>query len=259
MRAAARVTELRLDSPSHDSTGHCAWIGMRRDCADKTQDMITVSTRVSEGLPGRGRRGKGRRMSELVPQAVRDLLAFYTENCPEVRFGDLDLRVLERSVESIDEAAQKVIEAEEAVAQARAQFREVESGLLVKANRTLSFLKIFVDEDPEQQAKLEAISNGLPGGRRKAKAAADAAGSGEPRQRRTRKSKKAEEAEGDAQPVEGEAQQAEEELMDEALEKSGIVETEPVEELEEIESRDEVEVEVAPAPAAKKSGTKSGK
>lgn len=192
-------------------------------------------------------------MSELVPQAVRDLLAFYTETCPEVRFGDLDLRVLERAVASIDEEAQKVIEAEEAVAQARAQFREVESGLLVKANRTLSFLKIFVDEDPEQQAKLEAIGNGLPGGRRKAKAASADAASGEPRQRRTRKSKKAEEA---AEAAEGDAQPAEEETIEEALEKSGIVETEPSAELEELESS--IEEEEA-APAAKKSGSKSGK
>jgi hypothetical protein len=127
-------------------------------------------------------------MSDLVPQAVRDLLAFYTENYPEIRFGDLDIRVLERAVESIDEAAKDVIAAEEAVTQARTQFRGIEAELLAKAARTLSFLKIFVDDDTAQLAKLEAISQGLPGGRRKPKGD-PAAGAVEPRQRRARKSR----------------------------------------------------------------------
>lgn len=182
-------------------------------------------------------------MSELVPQAVRDLLAFYNEHCPEVRFGDLDIRVLERAVESIDEAAQRVIEAEEAVAQARAQFREVESGILVKATRTLSFLKIFVEDDEAQQAKLDAIANGLPSGRRKAKAAA-AGGSSEPRQRRPRKSKSAESADSEVS------------ALDAALEKAGITDEEP----SEVEVAEPIEDdELAAVPAAKKAASKSAK
>lgn len=182
-------------------------------------------------------------MSELVPQAVHDLLAFYKENCPEVRFGDLDLRTLERTVASIDEAAQHVIEAEEAVAQARVQFREVEAGLLGKVNRTLSFLKIFVDEDAEQQAKLEAIANGLPGaGRRKAKAAAAAAGTGEPKQRRRRKSKDGEE---------GDASDKPENAVEAALEKAGIFDEEEPSEAEALDEEVEESEEEAPAPAKK--------
>ncbi|HEY5960981.1 MAG TPA: hypothetical protein VIV60_30705 [Polyangiaceae bacterium] len=129
-------------------------------------------------------------MSELVPQAVRDLLAFYTEQCPEVRFGDLDIRVLERAVASIDEAAGRVIAAEEAVAEARAEFRNNETELLTKVGRTLSFLKIFVEDDEERLAKLEAIHSALPAGRRKSKASSASGGaSAEPKQRRPRKSK----------------------------------------------------------------------
>lgn len=180
-------------------------------------------------------------MSELVPQAVHDLLAFYKENCPEVRFGDLDLRTLERTVASIDEAAQKVIEAEEAVAQARVQFREVEAGLLGKVNRTLSFLKIFVDEDAEQQAKLELIASGLPGAaRRKAKGAA-AAGSGEVKPRRRRKSKDGEE---------GDAQDPPENAVEAALQKAGIFDEEEAGEDEALKAAEEEIDEISEAAAA---------
>jgi hypothetical protein len=188
-------------------------------------------------------------MSELVSQAVHDLLAFYKENCPEVRFGDLDLRTLERTVASIDEAAQKVIEAEEAVAQARVQFREVEAGLLGKVNRTLSFLKIFVDEDAEQQAKLELIASGLPGAaRRKAKSAAG--GTGEAKPRRRRKSKDGEE---------GDAQDPPENAVEAALQKAGIFDEEEAGEDEALKAAEEEIDEIseaAAAPIAAKKGSK---
>jgi hypothetical protein len=133
-------------------------------------------------------------MTDLVPQAIRDLLAFYKDRYPEARFGDLDVSVLQQAVDSIDEAAQLVVQAEEAVAAARASFRDVEVEISQKAARALSFLKIFVDGDEEPLAKLEAISASMPATRRKAKSSGDAeAGSGEPRQRRTRKSKNSDE------------------------------------------------------------------
>jgi hypothetical protein len=128
-------------------------------------------------------------MTDLVPQAVRDLLAFYTERYPEVRFGDLDINVLKRAVESIDDAAKEVVAAEEALAQTRQQFRAIESELSQKAGRTLSFLRIFVEGDTEQLAVLDAIQMAMPATRRKAKAPVETTGEAKPR--RTRKSKNA--------------------------------------------------------------------
>jgi hypothetical protein len=160
-------------------------------------------------------------MTDLVPQAVRDLLAFYTERYPEVRFGDLDLAVLSRAVESIDEAAKEVLAAEEAVAAARAQFRGIESELTQKAVRALSFLKIFVDGDAEQLAALDAIAMAMPATRRKTKAAADA-GSGEAPKRRTRKSRNAEGTENEADTKDAEASAA----VEAELEKAGLSESE---------------------------------
>jgi hypothetical protein len=156
-------------------------------------------------------------MTDLVPQAIRDLLAFYTENYPEVRFGDLDLAALTREVASIDEAAQEVLAAEEAVAEARARFRGVEAEMSQKAVRALSFLKIFVDGDAEQLAKLDAISMAMPATRRKSKSSSDA-GSGDAPKRRKRKSKSTEAAEGEADDSSA--------AVESELEKAGLSETE---------------------------------
>jgi len=129
-------------------------------------------------------------MSDLVPQAVRDLLAFYTERYPEVRFADLDIDVLKHAVESIDAAAKALTIAEETAAHAREQFQNSEAELSGKARRTLSFLKIHVEGDEEQLAMLEAISAAMPVARRKSKASIDGTSdTGEPRKRRTRKNK----------------------------------------------------------------------
>lgn len=195
-------------------------------------------------------------MTDLVPQAVRDLLAFYTERYPEVRFGDLDINLLKRAVESIDEAAKEVVAAEEAVAQARANFRSIEGELSQKAGRTLSFLKIFVDGDEEQLALLDAIAMAMPASRKKAKAPSEAASS-EPRQRRPRKSKNAENA----------AETSADAAIEAALEKAGLTE----DELSELASEDTASLasdtstemtteevsDVEAAPVAKKSGAKS--
>lgn len=163
-------------------------------------------------------------MTDLVPQAIRDLLAFYTERYPEVRFGDLDLAALTREVAAIDEAALEVIAAEEAVAEARVRFRSVEGEMSQKAVRALSFLKIFVDGDEEQLAVLDAISMAMPATRRKSKSSADA-GSGEPVKRRKRKSKLAETDEGAAESsaaVEAELEKAG--LSESELEELGMAE-----------------------------------
>lgn len=134
-------------------------------------------------------------MSELVPQAVRDLLAFYTERHPDVRFGDVDVAFLQNAIESIGDSASAVIAAQEAVTKARADFAVAEGELVHKANRVLSFLNLFVEGNEEQKAELEAIAQAMPGAaRRKPKSAKDGAETGEPRKRRTRTRKPTEES-----------------------------------------------------------------
>ena len=133
-------------------------------------------------------------MTDLVPQAIRDLLVFYKERYADARFGDLDVTVLEHAVSSIDEAAKAVVQAEEALGAARANFRDVECEISQKAVRALSFLKIFVEGDPEPLSKLDLIAAAMPAARRRMKGSADAeAPTGEPRQRRIRKSKHSDE------------------------------------------------------------------
>jgi hypothetical protein len=130
-------------------------------------------------------------MTDLVPQAFRDLLDFYTENHAEARFGDLDVSALQQAIASIDEAAGEVQAAEAALAQAKEHFRDVEAELLAKAGRAVSFLKIYVEQNADQVAQLEAIGSAIVAQRRKGKPGADTASAApvEPRQRRTRKAK----------------------------------------------------------------------
>jgi hypothetical protein len=139
-------------------------------------------------------------MTDVVPHAVCDLLAFYAECHPEARFGDLDIGALQCTVKSIEEAAKKVISAEEAVAQSREQFRSIEAEMTVKAGRILSFLKIHVEGDDVQLARLEAISNAMPSARRKTKTSAEATPiADETRQRHPRKSKNSADASDDVE------------------------------------------------------------
>jgi hypothetical protein len=134
-------------------------------------------------------------MSELVPQAVRDLLAFYSERHPEVRFGDVDVTFLQNAIESIGDSANAVLAAQEAVTKARADFAVAEGELVQKASRVLSFLNLFVEGDTEQKAELEAIAQAMPGAaRRKTKSTKDSTETGEPRKRRTRTRKPTEES-----------------------------------------------------------------
>lgn len=164
---------------------------------------MAVATSCSPGaadLPDANDCANVQLMTDIVSHAVRDLLAFYAECHPEARFGDLDIGALQCTVKSTEEAAKKVISAEEAVAQAREQFRSVEAEMAAKAGRILSFLKIHVEGDDVQLAQLEAISNAMSGARRKTKTSADGTPSaGEPRQRRQRKSKNSTDASGDVE------------------------------------------------------------
>jgi hypothetical protein len=136
-------------------------------------------------------------MADLVPHALLDLLAFYTKCHPEARFGEFDIETLQCTIKAIDDAAKKVIAAEEALSQTREQFRGVEAEMTVKASRVLSFLRIHVEGDEQQLAQLEAISNAMPSARRKPKTNADAVpGTGGPRRGRPRKNKILEEVNG---------------------------------------------------------------
>jgi hypothetical protein len=162
-------------------------------------------------------------MNELVPQSIRDLLDFYSQNHADARFGDLDISALQQAVQTIDAAAHEVELAEAAVAQAREQFRDMEAELFTKANRTISFLKIHVEQDSAQLAQLESISSGIAAHRRKAKPTTEtaAAATAEPRQRRTRKEKASATAE--------ENQESSPEVLDDALLLSDALASEPIE------------------------------
>jgi hypothetical protein len=155
-------------------------------------------------------------MNDHLAAPVRDLLALYAEKYPEVRFADIDLSVLERAAEGVAEAVAKVAEAEASIAPLREEVKVAEAELTQKVVRALSFLKIHVEGDEEQYARLDALTAALLV-RRIARKSAEAAPAGTGR-KRGRKPKEVSLAQSEgAEPAVSEADLAEADLPSSAL------------------------------------------
>lgn len=129
-------------------------------------------------------------MNDQLAAPVRELLALYEEKYSDVRFPDLDLAVLKMAAAEVAEAEAKVTAAEASIAPLREQVRVAESELAQKVGRALAFLKIYVEGDEAEYARLDALTQSLVARRGPRRATTDnaAAPSGE-RVRRGRKPK----------------------------------------------------------------------
>lgn len=100
-------------------------------------------------------------MHEHLSAPLRELLAIYAEKYVEVRFPGLDLAVLEGAADQVGQAVAKVIEAEAAVERLREEVRAAEGELNQKAARALSFLKVYVEGDEAEYARLDGLTQAL--------------------------------------------------------------------------------------------------
>lgn len=122
-----------------------------------------------------------------VPAPVQEILALFGNDLGEVRFPELDARVLDVAAEEVASAAEVVAAAEAELRRARGQLAERQEALLARAQRALAYLRIYAEDHPDLAARIEAIS--LPrGGRRTGRAeggeaAAIPAGAATPRRR----------------------------------------------------------------------------
>lgn len=130
-------------------------------------------------------------MTELIAEPIQDLLDFYSEHYPETRFGTMDLEALQHAIQELKGAAERVVAAETAAVQARADFGTAETDVLNMAARAVSFLKIHVENDDAQLTRLDAIGNALGVQRRKTRSGSEGATAAVPdaRPRRPRKGK----------------------------------------------------------------------
>lgn len=100
-------------------------------------------------------------MSDHLSAPMRELLALYAEKYAQIRFPDLDLGRLQASAEGLGTALERVAEAEATVATLREQARLLEGELTQKAARAIAFLKVYVEGDDTEYARLDALTLAL--------------------------------------------------------------------------------------------------
>jgi hypothetical protein len=102
---------------------------------------------------------------DAVPSSVRSLLTLFERELSSVRFPDLDGAVLATAAERVKSLAEDVAERERALDEGRQLLAAAQDALVAKAQRALSYAKVFAEDSPELTAKLEAVV--LPRGQRK--------------------------------------------------------------------------------------------
>lgn len=130
-------------------------------------------------------------MIDVLSAPVREVLALYAEKYPEVRFPDLDLELLEAAAQKVADAVARVAEAEAAIEPLRQQVKTAESELTQKVARALAFLKVYIEGDESEYARLDALTQAMLA-RRPQRRSPEAAAASNGGRGRGRKSKLAE-------------------------------------------------------------------
>lgn len=100
-------------------------------------------------------------MHEQLPAPLRELLALYAEKYADVHFPGLDLATLQSAAGQVEQAVAKVVEAQAEVDALREHVKTAELELAQKAARALSFLKVYVEGDEVEYARLDALTQAL--------------------------------------------------------------------------------------------------
>jgi hypothetical protein len=101
-------------------------------------------------------------LDPIAPDVARLIQLFSAQ--PELKFADLDGRILHDAAARVKEQHQAVLEAEAALAAARASLDDEQEALLRSAQRAHAYLKVYAEAEPALLERVEAIA--LPRGRR---------------------------------------------------------------------------------------------
>ncbi|UJR87083.1 hypothetical protein [Sandaracinus amylolyticus] len=93
-----------------------------------------------------------------VPALAREILELYRGPLTEVRFPDLDRSILETAEGELIDAQRTLEAAERALEAARAVVAERTATLTAKAQRGLSYAKVFTEDQPELRERVTAIA-----------------------------------------------------------------------------------------------------
>jgi hypothetical protein len=164
-------------------------------------------------------------MNDHLAAPLREVLDLYAEHYSDVRFPDLDLDILRSAADDVAAAAAEVAAAEASIAPLRERAKAVEAELTQKVVRALSFLKVYVEGDEEQYARLDALTVALLASRRAARKIADPASA--PTAERPRRGRKPKSAAAPAQADGAEAAVSTEEIADADLPSSALTALDP--------------------------------
>ena len=89
--------------------------------------------------------------------AVQSLIDLYTADLAEVRFPDVDGRVLAEITEQVRAEAARVAAAELALESAKASLAAQRDALITRAQRALAYARVYAEEDPALSARLHAL------------------------------------------------------------------------------------------------------
>lgn len=96
-------------------------------------------------------------MNDAIAAPIQQLLALFASQFSNVKFADIDVRVLDEAAAKVTAQADAVARAQAALDAARAQLSADEEALSVKAQRALAYARIYAEEDGELATRLDAI------------------------------------------------------------------------------------------------------
>lgn len=125
--------------------------------------------------------------SSPIPASAQLVLDFFDNELRDIRFPDVDRRVLQEAAERVMILAEQRTKAEAALQLAQDALTEGQEQLLQRCQRALAYARIFAEEDVDLLRRLEAISISRSGKSKVAESTAPPS-EGRPAGRRTRRS-----------------------------------------------------------------------
>lgn len=104
--------------------------------------------------------------SEAIAPPLRALMELFATELAEVRFPDVDIKVLGEAAARVRERAEAVARAAATLEAARQALHESQEALLHKGQRALAYARVYAEEDEALSTRLEALA--LPRPARKA-------------------------------------------------------------------------------------------
>ena len=96
--------------------------------------------------------------TEPIASPVHQFLDLFAQQFADVKFADLDTRVLVDAAARVTAEADAVTRAEAALEAARATLLEGQEALYTKAQRALAYARIYAEDDADLSARLDAIA-----------------------------------------------------------------------------------------------------